>query len=301
MAMNTIVYLYGVDGEYSLSNVEKELNRNGIRYVIAKNWKEEDFTRSLLYFNNCKKILISSAHPGINERSGRNNIPVAKLRRLSNWEKVIFFPHDLTEPIRWEERFYLCDYDFLVSEYPLPPWILAYPNISRIAPLQRDRFILNMNQEFLFLPDDYYSFGHLDAENFISRFPFTRNSNVITKLVNVQGAEKLSESLGQEIRVLPPSIPGNAIVIPENGILITQGPSSVLTEAHVVGMPVLYFDEVNLDVLDKKAILEKFPAVSGFFRPDDLLGSVPINPKSTKYENNNSQSLLEFLGVILGR
>jgi hypothetical protein len=297
--MNAIVYLYGVDGEYSLSNVEKELNRNGIRCVIAKNWKEEDFRRSLLDFNNCKKILISSAHPGINERSGRNNIPVAKLRRLSNWEKVIFFPHDLTEPIRWEERFYLCDYDFLVSEYPLPPWILAYPNISRIAPLQRDRFILNMNQKFLFLPDDYYSFGHLDAENFISRFPFTQNSNVITKLVNVQGAEKLSESLGQEIRVLPPSIPGNAIVIPENGILITQGPSSVLTEAHVVGMPVLYFDEVNLDVLDKETILEMFPAVSGFFKSGDPLDRDLTNGRPITYESSKAPSRLEFLDPIL--
>jgi len=264
-------YCYGRGGEYSLEPIELALREMGRNVVCAKNMSAEELKLNLDQSIVSEKVLISSAHPGINSLTGRQNLSIAELRRIYDWKSVAFFPHDLSEPFRWEERIYLNDYDFFISEFNTPYWIKAYIPVVKIKGLSRRKKILGMNQDFLFLPDNFWSFGIQKPSLFIKRFPFVLQKNLVTKFVNVPEAYEFTKLLRHEydLNILSPSIPGFEIITPENGVLLTQGPSGVLSEAFVSKMDAIYVNEVPLSDWMKQALVNRFPSIVDFYSVED--------------------------------
>lgn len=269
--MSYLYYCYGPVAEYSLDPLELALRDAGRDVVCAKDWTTKDFMAHFSATSNVDRILLSSAHPGINSLTGKKNIPIADLRRIHPWKKVAFFPHDLSEPFRWEERCYLNDYDFFVSEFDFPFWISRYLPIIKLSGLKRFKQLVNLGQDFLFLPDEFDSYGLEGPVNFITRFPFVLANNVVTKLGNAPGASELSESLRENygIKILSPKILGFEIISPANGVLMTQGPSGVLTEALVSNMDAIFVYESPLSDWMKQDLVNRFPAIVDFYSAQD--------------------------------
>lgn len=265
--MSYLYYCYGPVAEYSLGPLELALRDAGRDVVCAKDWTTKDFMAHFSATSNVDRILLSSAHPGINSLTGKKNIPIADLRRIHPWKKVAFFPHDLSEPFRWEERCYLNDYDFFVSEFDFPFWISRYLPIIKLSGLKRFKQVVNLGQDFLFLPDEFDSYGLGGPVNFITRFPFVLANNVVTKLGDAPGASELSASLRENygIKILSPKILGFEIISPANGVLMTQGPSSVLTEALVSNMEAIYVYEAPISDWMKQNLVNRFPSIVDFY------------------------------------
>jgi hypothetical protein len=290
-------YCYGQGGEYSLGPIEQALRDAGKNVVCAKNLTSEELKTEIHQSDFPNKVLLTSAHPGINTLTGRENLSIAELRRIYNWKAVAFFPHDLSEPFRWEERVYLNDYDFFVSEFSHPFWISAYIPVVHVEGLSRKKESINLRQDFLFLPDDFYSFGLLEPSMFVQRFPFVLQKNVVTKFVNVPEAHVFTDLLKKEfsMKILSPLISGFEIITPNNGTLVTQGPSSVLTEAHVSNMEAIYvYDSVLSDWM-KQDLVNRFPAIVDFYSVQDgeLFRRTRVDGLAeTKYKALNISDLL---------
>ncbi len=290
-------YCYGQGGEYSLGPIEQALQEAGKNVVCAKNYTSEELKTEIHQSNFQEKILLTSAHPGINTLTGRQNISIGELRRIHDWKKVGFFPHDLSEPFRWEERVYLNDYDFFITEHAYPFWVSAYIPIIQIDGLPRNKVVLNLDQDFLFLPDDFYSFGLLEPSKFVQRFPFVLQKNVVTKFVNVPEAYAFTDFLLKEfsLNILSPLISGFEIITPENGILITQGPSSVLTEAVVSNMNAIYVYESPISNWMKQDLAYRFPAIVDFCSAKDeelVQRTGAYYPAETHFKELNISDLL---------
>lgn len=292
--MRSHYFLYGNDGEYSLERLGHLLLSSGRKVTECKNWTEEDFIQSGLDEISDSLILISSAHPAINSRASRRNLPISRLRRLTNWHKLGFFPHDLTDPFLWEERYYLNDYDFLFYEYRIPSWIKTYQAhcfpVGRLPPHQ---IIPKLSCPYLFLPDDYYSFGIHPAKLFLERFPFINSEKVYTKFVDVMGStEYLLECRSQiEAVFLNPKVKVRDIFETFSGYVLTQGPSSVISEAHCYGIPVIYLLENPMNNHERRILQEKYPAIVAF---EDSK-----QPDLSKYPNpkRNRENLNPFIGI----
>jgi hypothetical protein len=265
--MRAHYFLYGNDGEYSLERLGNLLSSSGRKVTECKNWTEEDFIQSSLGDLNENLILISSAHPAINSRASRRNLPISKIRRLADWHKVGFFPHDLTDPFHWEERHYLNDYDFIFYEYKIPRWIETYQkNCFLVGVLPPSHIMPKLSCPFLFLPDDYYSFGIHPAKLFFERFPFIKSREVFTKFVDVMGSTNFLLDCRTQIDsvFLDSKIKVRDIFETFSGHVLTQGPSSVISEAYCYGIPVIFLMEKPLSDYEKKLLQETFPAIIAF-------------------------------------
>ncbi len=264
--MSTVYYCYGRGAEYSLGPIELALQEAGRTVVSVKDFTSDEFKILIEESDHQEKILLSSAHPGINILTGRKNISIAELRRIHEWKLVAFFPHDLSEPFRWEERIYLNDYDFFVSEFNLPFWVASYVPIIHVEGLSRKKEIIDLDQDFLFLPDNFYSFGLQAPSEFIHRFPFVLQKNVVTKFADIPDAYSFTDELKSQfdLKILSPSIPGFEVITPANGVLLTQGPSGVLTEAQISNMDAIYVNETPLSDWMKQGLVSRFPSIVDF-------------------------------------
>ena len=295
--MNYQYYCYGQGGEYSLGPIELALKEAGRNVVCAKNFTVEELENSLAQSNLPERILLSSAHPGINSLAGRQNISIGELRRIYDWKKVGFFPHDLSEPYRWEERCYLNDYDFFIHEYTTPFWVSAYIPIIQIEGLNRKKEVINLGQDFLFLPDDFYSLVLLEPSVFVERFPFVLQENVVTKFVNVPEAYEFTDMLKKQfnINILSPSISGFELITPGNGVLLSQGPSSVLTEALVSNMDAIYVSNAPLSGWTKQDLVNRFPSIVDFYSTTngELVKRTPVpGPIGVNHKTLNISDLI---------
>jgi hypothetical protein len=184
-----------------------------------------------------------------------------------------------------------------VSEFSHPFWISAYIPVVHVEGLSRKKESINLRQDFLFLPDDFYSFGLLEPSMFVQRFPFVLQKNVVTKFVNVPEAHVFTDLLKKEfsMKILSPLISGFEIITPNNGTLVTQGPSSVLTEAHVSNMEAIYvYDSVLSDWM-KQDLVNRFPAIVDFYSVQDgeLFRRTRVDGLAeTKYKALNISDLL---------
>jgi hypothetical protein len=90
-------------------------------------------------------------------------------------------------------------------------------------------------------------------------------------------------------------ISGFEIITPNNGTLVTQGPSSVLTEAHVSNMEAIYvYDSVLSDWM-KQDLVNRFPAIVDFYSVQDgeLFRRTRVDGLAeTKYKALNISDLL---------
>ena len=288
----SVFLFYGQNPEYSLEPLENSLVKAGHEVMVAMDWSEADFKERLdSQIQPDKTILLSSAHPGINQLTGRNNIPVATLRKMGPWKKIGFFPHDLSEPFRWEERQYLNDYDFFLYEFPIPEWIRSYLRTIKISGIQREKVFLPLESDYLFLPDDFWSFGLGTAGEFLSRFPFAQDPRVVTKFHNIPAAYILTESLRNKfaINILDPSIPGFELITPQNGILLTQGLSSVVSEARISKMSCTFILENELSSWEREKLKFNHPAISDFHN-----ARIPLPPRRAKKDRERVESKTEF-------
>lgn len=290
--------LYGRDSEYSLSPLEFHLFEAGHEVIRAMNWTKSDFNKNFKSLSHFEKtILISSAHPGLNRFSGRSSIPIAELRNLGPWKKIGFFPHDLSEPFKWEERQYLNDYDFVIYEFPIPDWIESYVITIRVSGLKRNKIHLANENGFLFLPANFWSFGLGTAEEFLNRFPFTKDPRVVTKFHSVPEAHVLTRSLRQNfgIKILDPSLPGFELIAPSNGVLLTEGPSSVVTEAQFADMKCVFLSEKELSCWEKEKLKRSYPAILDFHMIGNPLPSIVNESARLGRESNVKLDIRNFL------
>jgi hypothetical protein len=296
--LSLIVYLYGVYAEYPFRSLERELSLSGIQFKSCLNWSENDFKRSLDQEKSSKVILVTSAHPGINFRSGRNNISVANLRRLFAWSWFVYYPHDLTEPVRWQERMYLSDYDFVLTEESLPDWIHSYVDVVQISRLQRDKTPLDSKYDFLFLPDDFYSFANLPPEFFVKRFPFSISKNVVTKTIDAPGAETFTAELSKKIETLTSKIPGRNLIHSDNGVVITNGLSGVIMEAKVAGVPVVFYDEKGLSPIEEQTLKSKYSSIVAILKPGDELPPTNTLKILNPSQQDSGDGIKKFVKLI---
>ena len=137
----------------------------------------------------------------------------------------------------------------------------------------------------------------LEPSVFVERFPFVLQENVVTKFVNVPEAYEFTDMLKKQfnINILSPSISGFELITPGNGVLLSQGPSSVLTEALVSNMDAIYVSNAPLSGWTKQDLVNRFPSIVDFYSTTngELVKRTPVpGPIGVNHKTLNISDLI---------
>lgn len=281
---------FGFAAEYTLNPLYEYMRNEGDNCVEIDMFTCPDVERALTSLIGKKIVFITSAHLMFDEmnfshhysHSGKIISPLQVISTL-NPLASIYYPHDLSEPIKNEELPYLHLFDIFLSPLSnldylnqyLPVlqvgWIKFNKNTQQITPI-------NFNPlKSVFFPA-YQVHANRGVDYFYEKHKPIFDAGIAVKFPYWNGSEKFENFLLERNAIVYPSIYNSIQIMEENNLIFTQALSSTGLEASRLGKKVVYIKDSELDYSDpeiefsaeKNIIFVDSPAIAACINPDSV-------------------------------
>ena len=259
----TTCVLTGVAAEYSLAPLARHLRGNGVDCV------EVDMALEPLEAAcpNAGRdvVLVTSCHPFVDGAAYREvlgfDVPVSAVPEQLGYlrpRRCCFVPHDLTEPLKDDELPFVPLFDALLMPGPEWWWLAAYTEVHACGWIKAAHAPGERQGGALFLPSEIAHYATLGPAAFLERFAPVLGHRPSIKLPVFAGSGPFERALrGAGHRVLDASL-GTGELIAGADVVISNGLSSVLSEAALAGVPTLCLADGVTPVEAQRAAMARY-------------------------------------------
>jgi len=263
-----VFLFFGYAWEYTLHPLFEYMNAHGDDCVEIDMLTHPDVVGALRQLEGRPVVLLTSAHPLFDDKNfffyKTHRKVVSALHVISTLNPVasVYYPHDLKDPIKEEEIFYLPVFDLLLSPFPgmqrfsellsvvQVGWIKRVPKTERIMPEE-----FNPSRK-VFFTGAYHYYLKLGMERFYDDFRVLFDSGVACKLTKSHENEAFEKFLRDRNVNVYPSHANSLHIMDENDVIFTQALSSVGLESCMLGKKVVYIRHGHLDYKDPEVELK---------------------------------------------
>ena len=259
---NPLFLFFGYGWEYTLHPLFEYMKAQGDDCVEIDMLAHPDVVGALRQLEGRPIVLLTSAHPLFDDKNfffyKTHRKVVSALHVISTLNPIasVYYPHDLKDPIKEEEIFYLPVFDLLLSPFSdmqkfddilsvvQVGWIKRVPKTERVMPEE-----FNPSRE-VFFTGAYHYYLKQGMDKFYDEYRVLFDSGVACKLTKSHENEAFEKYLRERNVNVYPSQANSLHIMDENDIIFTQALSSVGLESCMLGKKVVYIRHGHLDYKD---------------------------------------------------
>ncbi len=291
--MKPELYLFGLAGEYSLAAIAEGLTRRDwtchVIDIAVESAMAELETKRVRQAGPCV-ILASQHRPAASGEyrfhlESKAYIPtLSELHFLLKPVRTYIFPHDLSEPVGYQEITSYAEADAFLAPDSSYWWLRRWTTVIEAGwpkVLAQDENRSSTQERIAFLPSDVLTHRLFGWDRFDRAFAGLKGSGFAFKVPYFPGIEPLEARLsglgGRQIDARTPS----SNVIATHDIIVSNGLSSINTEAAMMGKDTLCVMDGIHPPAAQKALFRKFPNVT-LVAPENLAAALadPTRGKS---------------------
>ncbi|MCE2574085.1 hypothetical protein [Komagataeibacter sp. FNDCR2] len=240
-----LIACLGIGCEYVLSPIAREGEKRG-HTVVEIDMYDPDWRARAAALPQDEFILITSHHPYLDGwlHAKGFGIPadiesvagfIAQYRPLRSY----FIPHDLAEPILPAELGAMAMFDGLLMPDDRAWFLNAYVPVTVVGWAKAQSGKPISTGRVVAMPSDVTWFLNQPPERFIDIYKYVLGPGVIVKFAQIHGIERLeaqAQALGAT--VISTSVDSTSVMAGA-ACVVTNGRSSIISEAAMLGVPVL--------------------------------------------------------------
>ena len=297
---------FGYGAEYSLGPLYTHMKAQGDTCIEIDLLKSKDVIKKIKSLIGKEVIFITSSHFLLDEKNfsyhykntGNIYCPL-EIISILNPVCSIYYPHDLTEPIKEEEIFYLHLFDLFLSPLNNLNYLKKYIPMSYVGWIKNVKknaesltAHINTSKKVFFSVYQVHLNKGLDL--YYKKYKSLFDLGVAVKLPYWSESEKFENYLiNRGVNVYPNKM-NSLEIMKENEIIYTQALSSTVLESSMLGKKIIYILDNELDYKDPKI---EFKNEKNIYFAKNAIDASTINPDSIK----KTESRMDYFNFTKAR